>query len=304
MKKTTALFALCAPLLARSLTAQPFVKAVRANGVELHYVEQGKGDAIVFVHGGLEDYRAWQPQLEAMAGHYRTVAYSRRYNYPNSGAPARTDYSAVGDADDLAALIGALKLSPARIIGVSHGASVALWLAVRHPELVRSMVLSEPPMLRWLPDLEGGTALFADFMNKVWAPATRGFRVGDEAGVKAAVDGFGEAGYSGSAEKMTFAGLPPEVRRAALQNAAEWKALTLSKDAFPVLSPSAVKGVKAPTLLLSGQRSLALHGVIDKELEKLLPQHERIILANATHEMWNEYPDKCRHAALAFFVKH
>jgi len=304
MKKQTALLALLAPFLAQNAIAQPSLKAVRANGAELHYVEQGRGDAVVFVHGGLEDYRAWQPQMEAFSRLYRTVAYSRRYNYPNSGAAPRTDYSAVVDAEDLAALIKTLKLAPARIVGVSHGASVALWLAVRHPELVRSLVLSEPPMLRWLPQLDGGKTLFADFMGKIWEPAARGFRIGDEAGVKAAVDGFGDLGYSGSAEKMTLAGLPPEVRIALLQNAPEWKALTISKDAFPVLSLSAVKGVKAPTLLLSGQRSLALHGVIDRQLEMLLPQHERIILANATHEMWNEDPEKCRDAALAFFAKH
>ena len=67
----------------------------------------------------------------------------------------RGDYSAIVDADDLAALIRKLKLAPAHIVGVSYGAYVALFLAARHPELVRSLVLSEPPVLRWLPELGG-----------------------------------------------------------------------------------------------------------------------------------------------------
>ncbi len=299
-----ALFAsLGQPLLAQG-TAPTSPKKVRANGVELHYVDQGKGVPVVFVHGGLEDYRAWQPQMEGFSQGYHAIAYSRRHNYPNARTAPGGDYSAIVDAEDLAALIQRLELAPAHVVGLSYGAYAALFLAVKHPELVRSLVLSEPPVLRWLPELPGGKPLFTAFMSKIWEPTTRGFRAGDEAGVKAAIDGFGEIGYSGSDEKMTFAALPPEVQSFILENAHEWKALTMSKDAFPGLPWSAVKGIKAPTLLLSGQRTLELQKVIDKKLEGLLPQVQRIILANATHEMWSEQPEECRKAALAFLAKH
>jgi len=187
MKRLTICLALWAALFAQNTTAQTSPKKVRVNGAELHYVDQGKGVAVIFVHGGLDDYRVWQPQMEAFSQRYRTLAYSRRYNYPNSRVAPRTDYSAIVDADDLAVLIRKLKLAPAHIVGVSYGAYVALLLAARHPELVRSLVLSEPPVLQWLPEMEGGKPLFTEFMTKVWEPAARGFRVGDEAGVKAAV---------------------------------------------------------------------------------------------------------------------
>ena len=308
MKRVMICLALCAilplPLSAQEAAGQALLKKVRVNGAQLHYVEKGNGVPVVFVHGGLEDYRAWQPQMEAFSQRHRTIAYSRRHNYPNPKVAPGTHHSAIVDADDLAALIRNLKLAPAHVVGVSYGAYTALFLAVRHPALVRSLVLAEPPVLRWLPELEGGKALFTDFMSKVWEPAARGFREGDAAGVKAAMDGFGEIGYSGSDEKMTFATLPPEVRSRLLENAHEWRALTMSKDAFPALPVAAVKRIRRPTLLLSGQRSLALHGVIDKQLATLLPQVERITLANATHEMWNEFPEECRNAAIAFLAKH
>ncbi len=64
----------------------------------------------------------------------------------------------------------------------------------------------------------------------------------------------------------------------------------MSNDAFPDVPLTAVSRIKVPTLLLSGQRSLALHGLIDRQLERLLPDNERIILPNATHEMWSEQP--------------
>jgi len=304
MKILMIYLSLCVVFLARDTNAQTPLKMVQVNGTELHYLDRGKGVAVIFVHGGLDDYRVWQPQMAEFSQHYRTVAYSRRYNYPNVKVTARSDYSAIVDADDLAALIRKLKLGPAHIVGVSYGAYVALLLATRHSELVRSLVLSEAPLLRWLPELAEGAPLFTEFMTKVWEPATRGFREGDDAGVKAAVDGFGELGYSGTNERMTFATLPPEVRSALLENAPEWRALTNSKNAFPDLPSSVVRRIEVPTLLLSGQRSLMLHRMIDSQLEKLLSHRKRIIVSNATHEMWNEYPKECQSAALVFLAKH
>jgi pimeloyl-ACP methyl ester carboxylesterase len=292
------------PLLAQESPSPGSLKPIRVNGVELHYLDQGTGVPVIFVHGGLEDYRAWLPQMGAFSEHYRTIAYSRRHNYPNSSVKLGTDYSAIVDAEDLAALIQTLKLGPAHIVGVSYGAYVALFLAARHPRLVRSLVLSEPPILRWLPELEGGKPLYIDLMTKLWEPTTRSFREGDEAGVKAAIDGFGELGYSGTSEKMTFATLPRDVQMLLLSNATEWRALTMSKDAFPELPFNTVRQIKAPTLLLSGQRSLALHAAIDRQLQSLLIQNERIVLENATHEMWNEYPEVCRKATLVFLARH
>ena len=60
----------------RSVTITP--------GVELHYIEKGKGVPVIFIHGTLGDYSVWQPQLRFFAGSYRALAYSRRYNYPNT----------------------------------------------------------------------------------------------------------------------------------------------------------------------------------------------------------------------------
>lgn len=291
-------------LLSADATGQPSVKTIRANSVELHYVESGSGVPVIFIHGGLEDYRAWDDQVGAFSQRYRAIAYSRRYNYPNSGRAFGNNYSAAVDADDLAALIKGLGLPPAHLVGASYGAYVALLLAAKHPELVRSLVLAEPPLLGWLKEIEGGKPLFLEFMRVVWEPATRGFRKGDLAGVTAAINGFGELGYSGTDQKMTFATLPPEFQSVVLQNAPEWKALTLSRNAFPPLPFAAVTQIDTPTLLLSGQRSLELAHAIDGKLVGLLPHGQRIILADATHEMWNEFPEECRNAAIAFIDLH
>ena len=82
-------------------------KVVVGDGVELHYVERGKGTAVLFVHGTLGDYSAWDAQLGPFAEAYCATAYSRRYNYPNTNR-LRPKHSAAVEADDLAALIKTL----------------------------------------------------------------------------------------------------------------------------------------------------------------------------------------------------
>jgi hypothetical protein len=103
--------------VAQSSVAAPIIQAVEiGNGITLHYVDLGKGVPVIFVHGSLSDGGYWADQVGEFAKHYRAIAYSRRYNYPNSN-PARAGYSAVVDAEDLAAFIGALHLGRVVVIG-------------------------------------------------------------------------------------------------------------------------------------------------------------------------------------------
>jgi pimeloyl-ACP methyl ester carboxylesterase len=94
------------------------LSTVRVNGVTLHYQIRGKGEAIVFVHGSLGDYREWGPVAQQLEDAHRTVTYSRRYNYPNSNPIAGTEHSAIIESEDLYALIYRLKLRPADLVGV------------------------------------------------------------------------------------------------------------------------------------------------------------------------------------------
>src|SRR5262245_25518102 len=121
-------------------------KVTVGDGVELHYVEAGKGVAVLFVHGTLGDYAIWDGQLGSFAETYRAVAYSRRYNYPNTNK-LRPRHSAVVEAEDLAAFIKKLDLGKVHVVGHSYGAYTALFLAVSHPDLVRTLTLAEPPLV-------------------------------------------------------------------------------------------------------------------------------------------------------------
>src|SRR4026208_2565868 len=61
----------------------PELKAVFINGDSIHYIDIGKGDPVVFVHGAVGDYRTWEAQMDTFAKNHRVISYSRRFAYPN-----------------------------------------------------------------------------------------------------------------------------------------------------------------------------------------------------------------------------
>jgi non-heme chloroperoxidase len=288
-------FAVLSSLLAgAAAVAQPAdsLAKARVNGVELHYLDRGRGEPIVFVHGGLADYREWGPVADLLPG-YRTITYSRRYNFPNDNPLTGTDHSARVEAADLAALNRHLRLGPMHAVGVSYGAYTAIMLALRHPEMVRTLTLVEPPLIRWLPDLPGGSVLFDEFYAGTWQRAGQAFRKGDpKEALRVTLDYFVGPG---GAERI-----PADMRTALLGNLREWQALTTSSDAFPPVSREQIRKLPMPVLMLSGGRSYPMLRLTDAELERQLTHGRRQVIADGTHEVCSEQPPVCAAAIRAF----
>jgi pimeloyl-ACP methyl ester carboxylesterase len=277
-------------------------KVIVNHGIELHYIERGTGEPVVFVHGSLSDGGYWNDQVRAFAkAGYRAIAYSRRYNPPNNNKP-RPGYSAVVDADDLASLITQLHLGRVHLVGHSYGAFAALFLAARHPELVRTLVLAEAPAVSLLEHLEGektatGKAMFADIEQRMIKPMQAAFQKGDrESGLRAFINYVLD-------DPNAWQKMPQDAHRDMLEHAHEWDVMMTTGELFPVLDPQAVRKITAPVLLLSGEKSYRFLGLIDEELTHLLPHARQIILRGATHRMWFEQPEVCRNAVLEFFRK-
>ncbi len=187
--------------LAPGQSIQPSKIVVR--GVELHYIEEGQGEQLILLHGGQGDYRSWGPQMKVLSPRYRVISYSRRYNYPNDNLLTVKNHSAYIEAADLAAFIHKLKLGRVHLVGTSMGAFTALVLAVRHPEMVRSMVLAEPPLHGWMKDSLNGASVYNEFMTTIHEPAGAAFKAGDDKGaMRIFLDGVIGRGK--------FDNLPPE----------------------------------------------------------------------------------------------
>jgi pimeloyl-ACP methyl ester carboxylesterase len=109
----------------------PHVSA--GDGVKLYYEEVGAGTPIVFIHEYAGDYRTWEPQLRHFARAHRCVTYSQR-GYPPSDVPSDpAQYGQNIARDDAIALMDALAIEKAHIVGHSMGAYTALHVGMRYP---------------------------------------------------------------------------------------------------------------------------------------------------------------------------
>ena len=104
------------------------------DGVRLYYEEAGSGTAVVFVHEYAGDWRTWEPQVRYFSRAHRCVTYSQR-GYLPSDVPDEPDrYSQDKFRDDVIAVMDALKIDKAHIVGHSMGAATALHVGINYPE--------------------------------------------------------------------------------------------------------------------------------------------------------------------------
>jgi pimeloyl-ACP methyl ester carboxylesterase len=121
-------------------------RSVRANGIDIHYLEQGDGLPLLLLHGGMVSTNpiwagvpvAYASHMDALAEHFRVIAPDTR----GCGRTSHTDGPITFDllADDVAALIDALGLERPLIAGFSDGAIIATVVGIRHPGAVRAIV--------------------------------------------------------------------------------------------------------------------------------------------------------------------
>jgi len=271
---------------------------IEINGTELHYVEQGQGDPVVFVHGGLGDFRTWLPQVATFSERYRAIAYSRRAHYPN---PWPSDYTRADmqlHVDDLCALIQALELGNVHLVGNSYGAYICLILALQQPSLVRSLSLAEPPIHPLLLRIPGGQELFDEFVADAWEPARGAFAKGDlHEGVRLFIEG--------AVGKSAWEELPPRVRQEMMKNGREMGVATQTELKVQMLDFSCEDAAKihAPALLLRGELSPKKYYLINDELARCMPHAKQATIPNAAHVLHSHNPEAHDRIVLNFIAQ-
>src|ERR687896_2200437 len=114
-------------------------KHIHANGLEIWTEQVGEGPDVLLIGGLGDTIESWQFQLDGLQDRYRLTAFDNR----GAGRTAMPDggVSVEAMADDAAGVLGELDIPAAHVAGFSGGSIIAQELALRHPELVRSLVL-------------------------------------------------------------------------------------------------------------------------------------------------------------------
>ena len=112
------------------------------DGVRLYVEQSGEGTPIIFVHEFAGDHRSWEPQVRYFSRRYRCVTYSAR-GYDPSDVPSDVEaYSQDRARDDIRAVMDALDIETAHVVGLSMGGFATLHFGLHYPERALSLVVA------------------------------------------------------------------------------------------------------------------------------------------------------------------
>lgn len=149
---------------------------VDANGLRFHCVEAGdvNGQLVLLLHGFPEFWRSWKHQIPVLAEDFHVVAVDLR-GYNLTDKPA-TGYSIDDLTDDIRALIAALGVEQAHLVGHDWGGVLAFAFAYRYPRLLSKLaVLNAPHPIRFAEELRNNPAQrlkswYVAFFQLPWLP--------------------------------------------------------------------------------------------------------------------------------------
>jgi pimeloyl-ACP methyl ester carboxylesterase len=259
--------------------------AIRAGDLDLWVERRGTGPDVLLIAGLGDPAEAWQHQLDGLADRHRVTAFDNRGvgRSPDPDGPL----TVAGMADDAAALLRALDAERAHVAGFSMGSLIAQELALRHPELVRSLVLmstyARPDALlraqldlwRWLPDAAPDERAFYEaFFTWVYTP-----RAHADGTVAQLVD---EA--LAFPHQQTVDGFRAQVDACRTHDAADRLAQ-----------------IAVPTLVLAGEVDAILPPRLSRAVADAIPHARFEIMPGEAHQPFQEVPERFNGRVEAFW---
>jgi pimeloyl-ACP methyl ester carboxylesterase len=266
------------------------------SGEELHYVREGQGPVVIFIHGAMGDFRSSEPQWAEFTKTYDCISYSRRYSYPNRNELKTSDHNALVDAADLAGLMDVLQIEKAALVGSSYGGFTALAFAVQNPLRATAIVSVEAPMMKYALQSKDSAPVAEAFLNASARPARAAFEKGENAlGTRILTGGI----VGAQPDKV-----PDDVIERRMQNLTAARSLALSDDEFPMLERDALADLPMPVFLISGQDTAPVHAAIFSEVCQAMPRAKSLVVPNSGHSVSQQAAAKFNAEVLNFFAEH
>jgi pimeloyl-ACP methyl ester carboxylesterase len=261
---------------------------IACEGATFFFEERGSGRPLLLVPGTGGHTGAVAGVAERLATSHRAISYDRRGHSRTSGDPGKPAGYLRRHVADAAALLRALRAEPAIVFGWSWGGIVALGLAIDNPELVRALVLQEPPLhAKKHPTLAlaggiGGAILLGKLgMHRRGAVRFARFALERNDGTNA------------------FDDLDPAMRESLLANARTIIA-ELEAGTGEELSTEAIGRVSCPTAIVVGDRSQRFLADAAQRLHAAVPASHLVRIAGGDHLMTILQPEELSRAIAAF----
>jgi 3-oxoadipate enol-lactonase len=255
------------------------------NGARLYYESSGSGPAVVLVHAGISDSGMWDEQFEPLAGEFKVVRYDmRNFGQTEAGEMAFADW------EDLDALLQALSIDSAVIVGASMGATVAVGLALERPELVDGLVLISPGIF---PGHDPSGEL-----RRGWQRVSQALDSGD---VERALDTELDMWVDRAGQRPTpvTESVRQRIRR---MNARAYELASDAPNRKPLRPPALTRlaRIAVPTLIITGSHDIPDIATIARRLERGIPNVQAVVVPDAAHLVNMEQPQVVNQLLLDF----
>jgi len=270
-------------------------KQVEVNLTQLAYVDTGSGVPVVFIHGVIGDWRTFKPMQAMVSAKYRFISYSRRYHYPNKWDDGGENYTMTQHIEDLEEFIQTLNLGKVHLVGTAYGGRMAGLFALQHPEMVRTLTLTDPFIIQGNSQIEK-TAL------------------------EQHLDGFKQIAKllkenRNQEAMLTFFDMQSDKQfgfiNANADTRAIWQAnagvlmplftMTLPPDP----SCSKLGQMNIPVMILSGTHAHPYYQLGDRKLARCLgADRVKFVSMNASHMLYNDQPEAAAKLILDFVHQH
>ena len=256
--------------------------------LDIHYKEKGRGFPVVLIHGYTGNLQNWVLQVRALAKRYRTICPDLRGHGRSVKPIRREDYSLELFAADVRGLLNALAVPECYLVGHSMGGMVAQEFVLRHPEMVRALVLVDtaadlPQDIPWeerarlieLARTDGMEALFEEVAQ---TPPLGSQMIEENPQL---IDIWREQFLMTSLEGYLYCGEAIGSRRPLLEELSQ---------------------IRVPTLIICGELDEAFLEP-SQRMHEAIPDSELVIIVGAGHTPTLEKPEEFNEALLSFLTK-
>lgn len=282
----TQILLLCASLMWIVLASHPVAQApppsgiAEVNGTRLYYERSGNGPVVVLLHGGNLDARMWDDQMPALTKSFTVI----RYDIRPYGRSAGTE-KGFSSVEDLRALMDYLGVQSASLVGLSLGGRIAIDVALVYPARVEKLVLMGP----------GLTGYAFNPNDETMKPILAKAREGDAAG---AMDLWLK--HPMMAPAMARPKVAVRIREIAKDNLQVWRRLPVGEQVPQPPAINRLGEIKAPTLIIVGERDVPDIQAIVKLLKKDVKGARTEVVPGAAHMPNMEDPERVNRLLLEF----
>ena len=266
------------------------MERIAVDDAELEFDDQGSGEPVIFIHGAGPADSFLPVAIEPVVREaYRVIRYHRRGSAGSSRVQGPV--AVTRQAADCRALLGALGIAKAHVVGHSYGGSIAVQLALDAPEAVQTLALFELPLYS-VPSAQQIGDAFGPLMEQYMA----GDRVGAGRGWLALVDG---PDWREEISRTVPGG--PEQAETDIATAFECDLPSSVEWSF---GPEEAAKIQQPVLYLLGSESPPLFAESQALLGSWLPRMEQDVLPGANHLMQMRHPAEAATRLVAFLKRH